>query len=275
MVIKLTIIREKKIKSIKAAIFLFALCICMTMLFAGCRKQKIIPVFTYEKQEDGSIVITGLTDKGKADSKITVPSVLDGGNVTLVASEAFRDSPYLREVIIEEGIAGIAENVFLNCTSLESITFPESLKEIGTHAVTNTKWEKDIFEKSDEIIINDILVEVKSDVASYMIPDGVTCIASGAFYGNKELKEVRFNDKLQKIGNYAFSGCTGITGIKLPSGVKIIGYGAFSGCTQLEITVDSSVEQIATEAFLDVERLIYEGNLEGSPWGAKNLDNGG
>lgn len=275
MVIKLTIIREKKIKSIKAAIFLFALCICMTMLFAGCRKQKIIPVFTYEKQEDGSIVITGLTDKGKADSKITVPSVLDGGNVTSVASEAFRDSPYLREVIIEEGIAGIAENVFLNCTSLESITFPESLKEIGTHAVTNTKWEKDIFEKSDEIIINDILVEVKSDVASYMIPDGVTCIASGAFYGNKELKEVRFNDKLQKIGNYAFSGCTGITGIKLPSGVKIIGYGAFSGCTQLEITVDSSVEQIATEAFLDVERLIYEGNLEGSPWGAKNLDNGG
>ena len=206
MVIKLTIIREKKIKSIKAAIFLFALCICMTMLFAGCRKQKIIPVFTYEKQEDGSIVITGLTDKGKADSKITVPSVLDGGNVTLVASEAFRDSPYLREVIIEEGIAGIAENVFLNCTSLESITFPESLKEIGTHAVTNTKWEKDIFEKSDEIIINDILVEVKSDVASYMIPDSVTCIASGAFYGNKELKEVRFNDKLQKIGNYAFSG---------------------------------------------------------------------
>lgn len=275
MVIKLTIIRKTKIKKLTAAVLVLALCMCMPMLLAGCRKQKIIPVFTYEKQEDGNIVITGLTDKGKADSMITVPSVLDGGNVTSIASEAFRDSPYLREVIIEEGIAGIAENVFLNCTSLESITFPQSLKEIGTHAVTNTKWEKDIFEKSDEIIINDILVEVKSDIVSYTIPDSVTCIASGAFYGNKELKEVRFNDRLEKIGNYAFSGCTGLTGIKIPSGVKIIGYGAFSGCTQLEIMVASSVEQIATEAFSDVEKLIYKGNLEGSPWGAKTLDNGG
>lgn len=275
MVIKLTIIRKTKIKKLTAAVLVLALCMYMPMMLSGCRKQKIIPVFTYEKQEDGNIVITGLTDKGKADSKITVPSVLDGGNVTSIASEAFRDSPYLREVIIEEGIAGIAENVFLNCTSLESITFPQSLKEIGTHAVTNTKWEKDIFEKSDEIIINDILVEVKSDVVSYTIPDNVTCIASGAFYGNMELKEVGINDRLEKIGNYAFSGCTGLTDIKIPSGVKTIGYGAFSGCTQLEITVDSSVEQIATEAFLDVEKLIYKGNLEGSPWGAKNIDNRG
>lgn len=275
MVIKLTIIRKTKIKKLTAAVLVLALCMYMPMMLSGCRKQKIIPVFTYEKLEDGNIVITGLTDKGKADSKITVPSVLDGGNVTSIASEAFRDSPYLREIIIEEGIAGIAENVFLNCTSLESITFPQSLKEIGTHAVTNTKWEKDIFEKSDEIIINDILVEVKSDVVSYTIPDNVTCIASGAFYGNMELKEVRINDRLEKIGNYAFSGCSSLTDIKIPSCVKTIGYGAFSGCTQLEITVDSSVEQIAAEAFLDVEKLIYKGNLEGSPWGAKNIDNRG
>ena len=251
------------------------ICICMPMLLTGCRKQKVIPVFTYEKQEDGTITITGLTDKGKADSKLTVPSVLDGCNVTAIASEAFRDSSYLSEVVIEEGVTSIAENVFLNCTSLENITFPQSVTEIGTHAITNTKWEKDALENGDEIIINNILVEVKSGITSYTIPENVTYIASGVFYGNSELEEVKFNDKLEKIGNYAFSGCTAITAVTLPSSVKIIGHGAFSGCTQLELEVGSLVEQIGTEAFLNVKELKYSGKLEGSPWGALSISNGG
>ena len=40
----------------------------MLMPLSGCKNKKVIPVFTYEKNEDDTITITGLTDKGRADS---------------------------------------------------------------------------------------------------------------------------------------------------------------------------------------------------------------
>lgn len=263
----------KKLKCrwlISAAVIFFMLCILMTA--AGCRKQQMIPVFTYEKNDDGTIVITGLTDKGKADSKLTIPAVLDGCSVTAIASEAFRDNYYLSEVVFEEGVTGIAENAFLNCTSLEKIIFPQSLKTVGTHAVTNTKWEKDQLEQSSEIVVNDILIAVKADVTDYVIPENVRTIASGVFYTNTELTRVQFNSGLESIGNYAFSGCTALMKIELPDGLEEIGYGAFSGCTQLDIRVNASVTQIGQDAFLGVKHISYSGSLSGSPWGAEELN---
>ena len=63
----------------------------MLIPLSGCKNKKVIPVFTYEKNEDDTITITGLTDKGRADSKLTIPAQLDGSTVTAVAGEAFRD----------------------------------------------------------------------------------------------------------------------------------------------------------------------------------------
>ena len=52
------------------------------------------------------------------------------------------------------------------------------------------------------------------------------------------------------IGNYAFSGCTGLTSITIPSSVTSIREGAFSGCSGLtSITSPSSVTSIREGAF--------------------------
>ena len=73
----------------------------MLMPLSGCKNKKVIPVFTYEKNEDDTITITGLTDKGRADSKLTIPAQLDGSTVTAVAGEAFRDDYNVTEVVFE------------------------------------------------------------------------------------------------------------------------------------------------------------------------------
>ena len=53
-----------------------------------------------------------------------------------------------------------------------------------------------------------------------------------------------------KIGNYAFEGCSGLTSITLPSGVTSIGDSAFSGCIGLtSITLPSGVTKIGNYAF--------------------------
>ena len=56
-----------------------------------------------------------------------------------------------------------------------------------------------------------------------------------------------YNDKL---GNYAFYGCSGLTSMIIPSGVTSIGYRAFKGCSGLtSMIIPSGVTSIGDEAF--------------------------
>jgi hypothetical protein len=259
----------RKIKNIIPAVLLLVLC---SIAFSACGKQKDIPVFTYNTNDDNTITITGLTARGKAEYKIVVPSQLNGVSVTEIGDEAFRDEELIREITIEEGIVSIGANAFLNCASLEQLSLPSSVQEIGTNVVVNTKWEKNQLENASEIVVNGILIEVKQGLTSYTVPDNVSEISSGVFYNYTDLEEVQFNSSLEKIGNYAFSGCASLRKAVLPSDLKEIGYGAFSGCTALDVTVNKTIESIGHEAFLDVSHITYAGELQGSPWGAKGIN---
>ena len=52
------------------------------------------------------------------------------------------------------------------------------------------------------------------------------------------------------IGNYAFSGCSGLTSVMIPDRVTSIGSSAFSGCSGLtSVTIPNSVTSIGSSAF--------------------------
>ena len=59
------------------------------------------------------------------------------------------------------------------------------------------------------------------------------------------------------IGDWAFSGCTGLTSIMIPDTVTSIGRSAFSGCTGLtSVTIGNSVTSIGDRAFWGCTGLI-------------------
>ena len=228
----------------------------MCSLLSGCGKKKNIPMFSYTITDTGQVNITGFTDKGKTAAKVTIPATIEGKPVVKIESGAFRESPNLKEVVFEEGVEQIAENAFLSCTNLENITFPASLKSVGTNIIKNTAWEKKQYESADIIVVNDILVSAKENIAKCEVPDGVRYIASGAFYRNTNLSDVKLPGSLEIIESYAFSGCTALKRIEFTDNLKIIGYGAFSDCEQLTVTVPASVRSIGTDAFLNVKEVI-------------------
>ena len=59
-----------------------------------------------------------------------------------------------------------------------------------------------------------------------------------------------------KLGDYVFAGCSGLTSLTLPSGVTSIGKSAFSGCSGLtSLTIPSGVTSIGDWAFADCSGL--------------------
>ena len=64
------------------------------------------------------------------------------------------------------------------------------------------------------------------------------------------IQSVIFENGVTTIGNYAFSGCTGLTSVTIPNSVTSIGQFAFSGCSGLtSVTIGNSVTSIGQSAF--------------------------
>lgn len=121
-----------------------------------------------------------------------------------------------------------------------------------------------------------------STSVSYTLPETVTNIWYGAFWGCDYLEYVSLSENLSDIGEHAFSGCSklsmvrfpatslrtigasafaecNLTDVAIPQGVTHIGIGAFSSYDKLaSITIPASVVSIADEALTDVETIIID-----------------
>ena len=77
-----------------------------------------------------------------------------------------------------------------------------------------------------------------------------------AFYGCSGLTSLTIPSSVTSIGNKAFYGCSGLTSLTIPSSVTSIGESAFSGCSGLTtLTIPSSVTSIGENAFHDCSGL--------------------
>ena len=88
------------------------------------------------------------------------------------------------------------------------------------------------------------------------LPNSVTRIGESAFSGCSGLTELTLPSSVTRIGNSAFEGCSGLTELTLPNSVTSIGESAFWDCTGLtELTLPSSVTSIGAGAFGDCSGL--------------------
>ena len=85
--------------------------------------------------------------------------------------------------------------------------------------------------------------------------DGFICTSNDklgdyAFYGCSGLTSLTLPSSVTEIGEHAFLSCRGLTNFTIPSGVTKIGAGAFFCCYGLiSLTLPSSVTAIGSEAF--------------------------
>ena len=135
--------------------------------------------------------------------------------------------PETVKTVITYRVVGIGDAAFLGCTSLTSITIPNSVTNIGISAFYGC-----------------------SSLLSISIPNNVTNIDNNAFRGCTSLTSVTIPNSVMSIGDYAFYGCSGLTSITIPNRVTYIGEYTFKGCTSLtSVTIGESVSEIGKSAF--------------------------
>ena len=171
--------------------------------------------------------------------------------------------------VIYEGkkynVNSIGEKAFLGCSSLSSITIPNSINTIGQDAFKGCYGLK-------KTIVSDIAAwcninfgagysrplyfskrlyyDESTEIKNLVIPDGVTSIGEGLFLGCAGLVSVTFPNSVITIGNSSFSDCTGLTTVTIPNSVTTIEGGAFTRCSSLtSITIPNSVTTIEGYVF--------------------------
>lgn len=220
-----------------------------------------------------------------------------GGSISMFDEESEFGSikqQSLNQYKVKEGTEIICENAFYECESLQSITFPQSLKRIGDDAFYQC-------ENLEYVGINEGLEEIGNNafngcvnLSSIVLPrslkrsvagstfTGVQDIVSNSekyicednclytsdfhtliyfFQNGEDYLEIPYGVKT--IGAYAFSE-SDIRYVDIPESVTEIGHCAFSHCMNLRhIYLPRSIIEIGTYAFYWCKKLIEVNFHEG------------
>ncbi len=155
------------------------------------------------------------------------------GHITQLGSYAFYNCTGLEEVVVPDSVKIIDGSAFNGCKALVSVTIPESVTEIGNFAFASC-----------------------ASLESIKLPSQLTQISYAAFYGCTNLKQINLHENIQRIYTSAFYNCSSLTKITLPAGLTHIDAAAFAECEALVIdSLPQGLVGLGANAFLGCDRI--------------------
>ena len=190
-------------------------------------------------------------------------------SVTSIEYGAFQSCSSLTSIDIPDGVTSIGDYAFQDCTSLTSINIPVSVTSIGYSAFADCSSLMNIqvnennnnYISIEGVLYNKEKTELIQCPAGkqdkyYIIPEGITSIGNGGFYGCSSLTSIAIPDGVTSIGEYTFCDCSSLTSINIPESVTSIDWYTFLGCSSLtSIDIPDGVTSIGDYAFQDCSSL--------------------
>ncbi len=101
------------------------------------------------------------------------------------------------------------------------------------------------------------VIELRKQIKTIVIGDGITYISNRAFKGMTGTTSVIFGKDIKSIGYEAFMSCLNLTTVELNEGLTSIGSLAFYGTDIDNVELPSTLETINNRAFKNCEKLTY------------------
>ncbi len=235
------------------------------------RNVRTLCLANWDADENGALSYeeaAAVTDLGtifKDDTSISSFNELQYfTGLTAVDNSAFSGCSSLTSVSIPNSVTSIGESSFSGCSCLNSINIPQSVSSISTNAFAGctsltsvhisdlTAWCRITFNGSESNPLYHArhLFLNGSEVTNLVIPNSVTSIGKCNFIRCIGLTSVTIPNGVTSIGSSAFSSCSGLTSVTIPESVTTIGSYAFYFCKSLtSITIPNSVTSIGNKAF--------------------------
>ena len=182
---------------------------------------------------------------------LNILSTINGITVTSIGDSAFDGCTSLTSVTIPNSVTSIGDSAFDGCTSLTSVTIPSSVTSIGESAFDGCTSLTSVTIPSSVMSIGALVFYNCTSLTSVTIPRSITSISAGLFYNCSSLASVTIPDSVTLINVMAFFGCSKLTSVTIPSSVITIANNIFKDCSKLtHIYVATTAKKNAFETKL-------------------------
>ena len=227
---------------------------------ADVEEDNVIVPFTYTVGNNKA-TITGLID-GYNPTALKIPSKIGGYPVTRIGDSAFKNCTSLTSVTMPDSIVSIGDYAFSGCTSLTNIKIPDCVVSIGNSVFSNctalqeltmpcsVEFEKDSFldcYNIKKVTLTKGTGKIPGFYANIINSSSDNCAPWSI--NNKSLKKIIVEDGVTSIGDFAFVNCNAKS-IELPNSITEISLGAFTGCKNLtDFIIPDGVTSIGRNTF--------------------------
>ena len=207
-----------------------------------------------------------VTDCDSTVTEAIIPSTINGVEVTRIGSSAFYSCTSLTSVTIPNSVASIEGSAFSYCKSLTSVTIPNGVTSIGGRAFFNCRSLTSVIIPNGVTSIGDNAFKYCTSLASIDIPNSVTSIGDSAFSNCTSLTSVTIPNGVTYIGDKAFFNCTSVTSVAILGSVTRLGYSSFEDCTSLtSVTISADMTNISKGSFSGCTSLTSINVAEDNP----------
>ena len=180
-------------------------------------------------------------------------------SVTSIGDEAFKNCSSLTSITIPNSVTSIGQRAYCYCTALTSIVVESDNTKYDSrencNAIIETATNTLIAGCQSTTIPNSVIsiggsaFSGCSSLTSITIPNSVTSIEHNAFWSCSALASITIPNSVTSIGDFVFCYCESLTSVPIPNSVTSIGNYAFFSCNSLtSIIIPNSVTSIGNYA---------------------------